>query len=177
MFLLCRVIPTRLIIKGHGAPLSKIHDTSSCTCSFYIHKKCLNVARGVGVMTRILRRWLPPATAHCRNPNVGIHRFKTSWAVARVRPSMSLAIDLAQCAGMELDEYGNLQPCKPIEGEVESAVDPKDMPDLRPVGLRFLVRAGTMHCPCTAHACCARSPAQTDRARCCHSGRRRRVSS
>ena len=65
-------------------------------------------------------------------------------------------LDLAQCAGMELDAFGNLQPCKPNGGEDESAIDKSDMPDLRPVGLRFLVRAGTMHCPYTAHACCAR---------------------
>jgi hypothetical protein len=50
---------------------------------------------------------------------------------------------------MELDEHGKLQPCKPGgTGEVESAIDPKDMPDLRPVGFRFLVRARAR----TAHA-------------------------
>ena len=56
-------------------------------------------------------------------------------------PCADTALDLAQCAGMELDEHGKLQPCKPGTGEVESAIDPNDMQDLRPVGFRFLVCA------------------------------------
>ena len=55
-------------------------------------------------------------------------------------------MDLSQVSGMILDDNGKLKPYVKQDGDEESAMDPTDMQDLYPIGLRFSVRAHSLPC-------------------------------